>query len=103
MKNSQPPTFSTLIGLPGIPKREAQAVNVRSVTDAIRRLRDGHFITTAGSSGALTVWNDSDAMYRCEFDVQGVPQSEKSFEYLAAVHQWLKDWWPRLGRSRNDG
>lgn len=86
-----------LVGLPGT-TGDVSGVRVGSVTAAVRELRAGEAVFAAGDDGAITVWKDDAGMLRCEFSRRMWTVDAKSFKYLAAVHQWLKDWWPKMRR-----
>lgn len=89
-------TFVDLPGKPGL----SEAVGCTSVSDALAQLRAGKDITGDGSWGCINVYAVPGG-YRCLFQrfLRHVDSSE--FKYLASVHQWLKDWWPKMKEATN--
>jgi hypothetical protein len=85
-----------LVGLPGVSREKTEAAFVRSVTAASKELRAGNAITSAGDCGAVNVWKDDEGMWRCEFHRFMVTIDSKTFKYLAAVCEWLREWMPRM-------
>lgn len=86
----------TLSGLPGV-KGELRAVRVRSVTDAVVLLRRREPVTTAGDSGALTVYWDDEGFAHCEFYRRRATLEVFQPKTHASIVAWLKKWWPLLG------
>jgi hypothetical protein len=88
-----------LVGIEGVSAGEVEAVCVRSRTAAIQELRAGApAIIAAGDEGSLVVWVDDDGKYRCEFDRFLAAIDQKKFRHLAAVDQWLREWFPKMHR-----
>jgi hypothetical protein len=87
-----------LCGLPDA-RPVVRAALVHSRTEAIRTIGNGRAITTAGGTGALNVWKDKKGMWRAEFFRQYVRLGELSSRTKSAVYEWLKKWWPELGRD----
>lgn len=87
----------TLVDLPDT-TGDVQAVMVGSVTEAAKYLRQQMAVTAAGLTGALNVWRDDNGEWRCEFMRNLVTVERANFAHVAAVVQWLKEWWPSVGR-----
>ena len=86
-----------LVGLPGVKAKAIDSPSVSTRTAAIREIKRGaRAITAAGDDGAINVWKDDDGMWRCEFQRYKSTLDSKTYRYLAAVDQWLKEWMPKL-------
>jgi hypothetical protein len=88
---------SLLFDLPGKPGA-TRAVNVRSITEAMRFISQGDPVTTAGGGGSLTVWRDNNGDWRAEFDRFRVPLDQRTLPTKGSIRKWLRRWWPKLGR-----
>lgn len=86
--------------LPGLPgtSQDVSAVWATSVTDAMTFVREGCAITAAGAGGALVVWKGDDGQWRCEFMQHQRTTAFETFKHIAAVAEWLKEWWPQMKR-----
>lgn len=87
-----------LQGLPGT-KKHVMACRASSVTGAVRLIRDGKAATASGDNGALNVWKNDAGLWCCEFHRYWSVKDSKQFKYVAAVSEWLKLWWPLMGRD----
>lgn len=88
----------TLVGLPGVRAKEVQAVDVRSITDAMKWLRGGWAVSTAGDEGSVVAWRNDAGILQVQFCRYRVPLSEEKFTSMAAVQRWFKVWWPKMQR-----
>lgn len=91
----------TLTGLPGTSEPTREVASARSVSHAVELLRSGwNGISQARDCGSVTVWLDDNGMWRCEFCSFRIAENESKFVHLAAVYQWLKDWWPKMSKPK---
>lgn len=86
--------LTNLPGRPGITKAEG----VSSRTAAINALRSGNAVTASGDDGAINVYRDNAGEFRCIFCQFRVRIKSETFRHLAAVDEWLREWFPKLGR-----
>jgi hypothetical protein len=96
MSRKSPFGFGEFSDLDGMPKR-VRGVHCTSVTDAIRKIRRYRCVAAAGGNGALTIWRNRNGL-QCEFDRYLAPLSRVSPPTIKALREWLKVWWPAMGR-----
>ncbi len=84
-----------LTGLMGT-KKDVCAYWVWSVSAAMKRLRDDKAISTFDVHGAISVWRDDDGYLRCEYMRRRQTICAQRFVSLAAVHEWLRKWFPAM-------
>jgi len=86
-----------LMDLPGVEGGTLRAITVSSRTNAMEMLRLGAAaITRADDTGALVVYRDDEDMFRCEFMRHRRTVNLGRYKYLAAVDEWLRQWWPEM-------
>lgn len=89
------PLRTTLVGVPGV-TGDVHPVCATSRTNAIEWLRAGEPISAASDNGCLDVVKDDDGLWLCIFQRRMVTLGMQRFKHLAAVDQWLREWWPKL-------
>lgn len=88
-------TLSNLKGRSGL----TRAVYVRSISAAVRAVREGKTATAAGSHGAINIWRESKggtarlhaAFYRHRAEISHVEGLT-----LVELRAWLRRWFPQL-------
>lgn len=80
-----------LVDLPNT-KGDKEVRFTRSIAGALRALRSGHAVTTAGSRGAINLWRDDDGYYVCELMRNYQPVESRSFRGKKAAVHLFKDW-----------
>jgi hypothetical protein len=88
----------TLVGLEGVKRNKCRSISATSVTDAMRLIRSGEKVTSAGDTGAINVWRDDTGILQCRFMQFRLTTAALSTNSMSAVHRWLKKWWTQLGR-----
>lgn len=87
----------TYSGLPGT-SGDVMTAEAASVADAMRCVRAGVPVGTAGDSGAITVYRDDEGRLRCDFQRYMVTLSHEITGTQKRTREWLNEWWPRMGR-----
>lgn len=75
---------------------------VRSVTGAMKAIREHRVCSCAGDHGAVTLWRDDDGVLRAQFSRYLSTKVEAQFETKKAASDWLKTWLPRVHEHPED-
>ncbi len=88
-----------LIGLPGVRRgQKVRAGWAKSVSGFMTGIGSRRAMTFASDEGAVSVWIDDKAKYRCAFTCYLAIKDLQEFTTKAAVRRWLKEWLPRASR-----
>lgn len=88
-------TLKDLPGRPGLTRAEF----VKSRTAAMKYLRLGKTVTSAGNNGAINIWREKGGgILHATFNRNCVQLRHLTCPTLAGLNSWLRSWWPEMGR-----